>query len=131
MMAADAIAAALEIEDNLLWCRNAAIALGKNVLHLLGTRIAGNQVLGCLDTAIEATGMGLPGSSLAIDANRLNVNGNGIACGVDSGARRAALCVGHAGHGDRVAPLDAVPRRAARAGPERLPAIDATSTLPP
>ena len=55
------LAAALAIEDNLLWCERQAIALTGSVLHLLSTRITGNEVLGCRDVGISALGLGAAG----------------------------------------------------------------------
>lgn len=77
------LTAALAIEDNLLFCQRQAVALNGIVLHLLGTRIAGNEVLGCSEIAISTLGLGAPGSSMAIRNNSLNIRGSGIACGVD------------------------------------------------
>jgi hypothetical protein len=75
--------AAIVIEDNLFWCARAAVTLTGTVLHLLSTRIAGNEVLGCTDTAISALGFGLPGSSMTISRNAFTLTGNGIRCGAD------------------------------------------------
>lgn len=77
------LTAAVGIEDNLLWCQRAAVTLAGNVLHVLGTRIAGNEVLGCSDVAVSALGLGAPGSSMAISRNSLSVTGSGIRSGVD------------------------------------------------
>ena len=77
------LTAALAIEDNLLWCERAAVTLAGNVLHLMSTRIVGNEVVGCSDLAISALGLGSPGSSMAINRNSLSVTGNGIRAGVD------------------------------------------------
>jgi Family of unknown function (DUF6519)/Right handed beta helix region len=77
------LTAALAIEDNLMSCGNQAVTLSGTVLHLLNTRIQGNEVLGCRDVAISALGLGAPGSSLNVDRNSLNIGGSGIRCGVD------------------------------------------------
>jgi len=77
------LAAALAIEDNLLWCDRQAVALTGNVLHALSTRIVGNEVVGCRDVAISALGLGVPGSSMTISRNSLNITGTGITGGVD------------------------------------------------
>lgn len=77
------VAAALAIDDNVLWCQSQAVALLGIVVHLLSTRITGNEVLGCHETAISALGLGAPGSSMVISNNSVNVTGSGIRCGVD------------------------------------------------
>jgi hypothetical protein len=74
---------ALAIEDNLLSCQNQAIMLTGTVLHLLSTRITGNEILGCADVAISALGLGAAGSSMSISRNSLGITGNGIRCGVN------------------------------------------------
>jgi hypothetical protein len=77
------LTAGLTIEDNLLWCTRQGITLNGNVLHLLATRIAGNQLLGCREVGISALGLGAPGSSMAIHGNSLSLTGSGIRSGVD------------------------------------------------
>ncbi|HEV2160405.1 DUF6519 domain-containing protein [Bradyrhizobium sp.] len=74
------LAAAVAIEENVLLCQRGAIAFADEVLHLLATRIAHNEILGCSDTAVAAQGLALPGASLAIDGNSFNINAHGIAC---------------------------------------------------
>lgn len=74
------LTAAVTIEENVLLCQRGAIAFADEVLHLLATRIAHNEIIGCTDTAIAAQGLALPGASLAIDGNSCNVTANGIAC---------------------------------------------------
>lgn len=77
------VAAALAIENNLLWCRQRAVALDGNVLHLLDTRIVGNDAITCAQTAVSALGMGLTGTSIAITRNNCFVSGSGVRCAVD------------------------------------------------
>jgi len=74
---------AIAIEDNLLLCQRAAVTLAGSVLHVMGARIIGNEVLGCRDVAITALGLGAPGSSMAISRNSLNISGSGIRTGVE------------------------------------------------
>jgi hypothetical protein len=74
------LTAAVTIEENVLLCQRGAIAFADEVLHLLATRIARNEIIGCSDTAIAAQGLALPGASLAIDGNSCNLTANGIAC---------------------------------------------------
>ncbi|WP_422003422.1 DUF6519 domain-containing protein [Reyranella sp.] len=76
-------AAGLAIDDNVLWCAQQAIGLDGNVLHLLNTRITGNDAIACAQVAMSATGLGLPGSSMAIGRNSFSIAGNGIRCAVD------------------------------------------------
>jgi hypothetical protein len=77
------LTAALAIEDNLLWCQRQAVTLNGAALHLLGTRIAGNEILACSDVAISTLGLGAPGSSMMISRNNIGITGTGIRCGVD------------------------------------------------
>lgn len=77
------VAAALAIEDNLLWCRQRAVALDGNVLHLLDTRIVGNDAITCAQMAVSALGMGLTGTSITITRNNCFVTGGGVRCAVD------------------------------------------------
>jgi uncharacterized protein DUF6519 len=77
------LAAALAIEDNLLWCDRQAVSLIGNVLHALSTRIVGNEVVGCRDVAISTLGLGVPGSSMSISRNSLNITGTGITSDLD------------------------------------------------
>ncbi|HJW12956.1 MAG TPA: right-handed parallel beta-helix repeat-containing protein, partial [Albitalea sp.] len=58
-------------------------ALAGPVLHLLATRIGGNEILGCRSGAITALGLCGPGASMKVCDNSLNVNGPGITAGVD------------------------------------------------
>ena len=41
------VAAALAIDDNVLWCERQAVGLDGTVLHLLSTRITGNDAIAC------------------------------------------------------------------------------------
>ncbi|HEY4304647.1 MAG TPA: DUF6519 domain-containing protein [Gemmatimonadaceae bacterium] len=77
------LTAALAIEDNLFWCSRQAITLVEASLHLLGTRIAGNEIVGCAEPAVSLLGLGAPGSSLMIRENSFSVTGVGIRCGID------------------------------------------------
>jgi hypothetical protein len=74
---------ALAIDDNLLSCQSQAVTLTGTALHLMGTRITGNEVLGCTDVAISTLGLGAAGSSISISRNRLGVTGSGIRCSVN------------------------------------------------
>ncbi len=78
-----ALTAALNIENNILWCQRAGIALTGTVAHLYAHRIAANQLLGCREGGISTLGIALPGSAMRIERNNLNVNGEGIVAGVD------------------------------------------------
>lgn len=82
--AAFMLSAILRIEDNVLWCERQAVALSGMVLHLMATRISGNEILGCRLGAITALGLCGAGASMQVCENSLNVNGPGITAGVDS-----------------------------------------------
>jgi hypothetical protein len=77
------LASALAIDDNVLWCRRRAVALDGQVLHLLNTRITGNDVIACTQVGVSTLGVGLAGSSMTISRNSLSVAGNGIRCSAD------------------------------------------------
>lgn len=77
------LTAALQVRDNVLWCRRRGVSLEGTVGHLFGHRIEDNEVLGCRDGGIAALGVALPGASMRVTGNTLNVNGPGIECGVD------------------------------------------------
>ncbi|MFO1161124.1 MAG: DUF6519 domain-containing protein [Reyranellaceae bacterium] len=77
------VAAALAICDNVLWCRQRAVALDGNVLHLLDTRITGNDAIVCAQIALSALGMGLTGTSITISRNNCFISGGGVRCAVD------------------------------------------------
>jgi Family of unknown function (DUF6519)/Right handed beta helix region len=77
------IAAAMRVEDNILWCQRQAIDFAGLVGHLFASRVCGNELLGCRDGGIGVLGFALPGASMHIENNSLNVNGPGIRCAVD------------------------------------------------
>lgn len=77
------LAAALAIEDNVLWCQRTGVTLAGPVAHLLDTRLRGNVLVGCRDGAVAALGIALPGASVRVQDNQLDVNGPGIACATD------------------------------------------------
>jgi len=77
------LCAALRIEDNVLWCERQAVALAGQVIHVLATRITGNEMRICRQGAITALGLCGPGASMYIAGNSLNVSGPGITAGVD------------------------------------------------
>jgi hypothetical protein len=76
------LAAALKIEDNVLFCTRQAVALNGSVLHVTSTHIVRNEVFGGVEVAISALGLGAPASATVISANTLVVPGNGIRCGL-------------------------------------------------
>jgi hypothetical protein len=77
------LTASVRIDDNVLWSDRTAVQLGGMVVHLLGTRIAGNEVLGCRLGAITALGLCGPGASMRVTDNSINVSGPAITAGVD------------------------------------------------
>ncbi|HEY2926039.1 DUF6519 domain-containing protein, partial [Piscinibacter sp.] len=77
------LTALLRIEDNVMWCEREAVALRGTVMHLLATRIGGNEILGCRAGAINLLGLCGAGASMKVCDNSLNVNGPGITAGVD------------------------------------------------
>jgi hypothetical protein len=80
------LAAALGVEDNLLWCTQRGLSLQGSVLHLLDTRVQGNEWLASRDTAVSLLGLGLAGSSARIVGNSLAVSGQGIQCALEGAA---------------------------------------------
>jgi hypothetical protein len=77
------ITAAMQIDDNILLCERGAIVFEGAVAHVLGSRISRNEILGGRDGAVRVHGASLPGSSMRICANGLNVRDTGISCAVD------------------------------------------------
>lgn len=77
------LSAALRIEDNVLWCERQGVALEGRVMHLMITRIVGNEILGCRLGAITALGLCGPGASMRVAGNSVSVSGPGITAGVD------------------------------------------------
>ena len=77
------MSATLRIEDNVLWCEEQAVSLTGRVIHVMATRITGNEMLGSRLGAITALGLCGPGASMHISGNSLNVSGPGITAAVD------------------------------------------------
>ena len=77
------LSASLRVEDNVLWCQEQAVALAGTVLHLMATRIAGNEIVGCKLGAITVLGLCGAGASMRVCDNSIDVNGPGITAGVD------------------------------------------------
>ncbi|TCL69493.1 DUF6519 domain-containing protein [Rhizobium sp. BK251] len=77
------LTAGLAIDDNVFWSTRQAIVLNGSVLHLLATRITGNEILSSQQVAISTLGQGLQGSSMVISRNAFSIPGSGISCGVD------------------------------------------------
>ena len=77
------LAAALTVQDNLLWCTQRGLSLQGPVLHGLDTRVTGNDGLACRDVAVALRGLGLAGSGVRIAGNGLAVSGQGIQCALE------------------------------------------------
>jgi hypothetical protein len=77
------IAAGLRIEHNLLACPRRALNFTGLVGHLLASRICDNEVTGSREAGISLLGFVLPGASVHVNHNSLNVNGPGIQCATD------------------------------------------------
>ncbi|MEO8069881.1 MAG: right-handed parallel beta-helix repeat-containing protein [Acidobacteriota bacterium] len=77
------LTAVLHIDDNVMLCERQAVALTGTVLHLMTTRIAGNEIMRCDAGAITTLGLCGPGASMKVCDNSLNVTGPGITAGVD------------------------------------------------
>lgn len=75
-------ASLLRIDDNLFVCRDSAIKLDGVVGHAALTRIRGNVIVGPHEVGISALGVGLPGASIEIAGNSLQVHGPAIRCAV-------------------------------------------------
>lgn len=93
--------AVLRIDDNLFWCHDSAVKLSGQVAHAYETSMTGNQVLGTQEVGLSAEGLALPGASIRISDNNLNVHGPGIRCAV-GGAWIEGNKIGAAREGDRV-----------------------------
>lgn len=77
------LTASLAVEDNLLSCSQRGLGLEGLAIHYGVTRCVGNLVLGGSQGGIVVTGGVLPGSTLDIAGNVLQVNGDGIRIGTD------------------------------------------------
>jgi hypothetical protein len=77
------LSAGLAIEDNILWCDRNAVLLEGPVLHVLETRVAGNQVLGCRLPALALLGYAAPGSAVRIERNLVQSTGSAVQCSTD------------------------------------------------
>jgi hypothetical protein len=77
------LTAALAIENNDFLCQSSAVTLDGMVLHVMSTRIADNEILGCTDVALSTLGIGASGSAMIVRGNNCSVSGSGIRCGVD------------------------------------------------
>ncbi|MEO5658423.1 MAG: DUF6519 domain-containing protein [Polaromonas sp.] len=77
------VSAVLRIDDNVFWCSDSAVRLAGKVGHIYETRMTGNQVLGCHDVGLSTEGLALPGASVRLSGNNLNLHGSGIRCAVD------------------------------------------------
>ncbi|UUZ68694.1 right-handed parallel beta-helix repeat-containing protein [Polaromonas sp. P2-4] len=77
------VSAVLRIDNNLFWCRDSAVRLAGKVGHAYETRMTGNQVLGSHEVGLSTEGFALPGASVRLSNNNLNLHGPGIRCAVD------------------------------------------------
>lgn len=77
------ITAAAAFDSNVLLCRDAGIKMEGLVGHAFETRIGGNQVVGTREVGFSLTGLALPGASVRISGNNLQVHGPGIRCSTD------------------------------------------------
>lgn len=77
------LSAVLRIDDNVFWCSGSAVRLAGAVGHAFETRMTGNQVIGSHEVGLAAEGFALPGASVRLCGNNLNLHGAGIRCAVD------------------------------------------------
>jgi len=77
------VTAVLRIDDNTFRCRDSAVKLVGQVGHAYETRITGNQVLGGREVGLSVEGITLPGASIRLSDNNLNVHCSGIRCATD------------------------------------------------
>ncbi len=77
------LSAVLRIDDNLFWCAGSAVRLAGAVGHAYETRMSGNQVIGSHEVGLAAEGFALPGASVRMCGNNLNLHSTGIRCAVD------------------------------------------------
>ena len=73
----------LRIEHNVLSCPRHALNFTGMVGHVVASQICSNEVIGSREGGISMLGFALPGASVHITHNSLNVNGPGIRCAVD------------------------------------------------
>lgn len=77
------ITAILRIDDNVFLCRDSAVKLDGAVGHAYETRMTGNQVLGTHEVGFSAQGLALPGASMRMSGNNLQVHSPGIRCAMN------------------------------------------------
>ena len=77
------VSAVLRIDNNVFWCQGSAVRLAGKVGHAYETRMTGNQVLGSHEVGLSTEGFSLPGASIRLSDNNLNLHGPGIRCAVD------------------------------------------------
>lgn len=77
------LTAHLRVSDNVLLCGRRGLVFEGVSLHLGDCRLGDNLILGCVDTAVVATGATVPGSVLTVAGNAIHTRGTGIRAGVD------------------------------------------------
>jgi hypothetical protein len=82
------LTAQLRVADCVLFCLQQGVRLAGACLHFGEVRIAANLVMACSQAGIVATGGAVPGATVTLDGNVLQVTGAGMRVGVD-GARIA------------------------------------------
>ncbi len=85
------LAAGLRIEDNVVVGRSRGIDLGWTSAYMYDCAVTGNDIVGGRAAAIFATGSVRPGGSLAVRANTIVNDGQGIVVGTDVAVERNVL----------------------------------------
>jgi hypothetical protein len=100
------LTAQLRVTDCVLFCLQHGIRLAGASLHFGELRIASNDFAACSQSGITATGGALPGATVTIEGNVLQVTGTGLRVGTD-GVRIADNEISGASAAARV-PADAI-----------------------
>lgn len=77
------LTAKCRVTDNVFLCKRQGLSLEGMSLHYGELRLSGNHFLGCAEAGIVTTGGALPGASIAIANNVMQVGGAGVVAGVD------------------------------------------------
>ncbi len=77
------LAGHVRIENNVLLCLRRGLVFEGVTVHVADTSLSDNVVLGCVDSAVTATGGAVPESQVTIAGNVIHAEGAGIRAGTD------------------------------------------------
>jgi len=77
------LTAQVRVTDCVLFCQQQGVRLAGAILHFGELRIAANLVMACSQAGIIATGGAVPGATVSLEGNVLQVTGAGMRVGTD------------------------------------------------